>query len=264
MSQVTDKYVDPIERAKANAIAEYSTKKISTVPTEIIDLPSAGRFYPKNHPLRSGKVEMRYMTAYDEDILTTPSYITNNVTIDKLIQELIVAPEFNYTELLNCDKDALVLAARILSYGKNYNVVIDTPSNKQIKATIDLSKIQLKQSLIPADEHGYCTYISKQYNIKFKFLTIQEQKDVQKTEKPGFEFLCKSIISINGETNTEKLREILRYEILNTDSRELRQYIIDNLPTMDLTQEFTDDQGGIFSAGFPIRPDFFYPDIKLS
>jgi hypothetical protein len=86
MARVTEKYApDPIEQAKAQALAEYSAKKISSVPTEIVDLPSEGRFYPKDHPLRNGKIEMRYMTAYDEDILTNASYIRNKVAIDRLL-----------------------------------------------------------------------------------------------------------------------------------------------------------------------------------
>ena len=68
-------------------------------PTEMVDLPSKGLFYPENHPLASGKVEMKYMTAKEEDILTNKSYIEKGIVIDKLLQSLLVT-QFEYNDLL--------------------------------------------------------------------------------------------------------------------------------------------------------------------
>ena len=261
--KVTDKYNDPIESAKAQAIAQYSAKKTSSVPTEIVDLPSEGRFYPKGHPLRSGKIEMRYMTAYDEDILTNASYIRNGVVIDRLLQELITTSNISYDDILNCDRDALIIAARILSYGKIYDVSITSPNDSKLslKRSIDLSKLDLKKSLLPADENGLCEYKSDKYIIKFKFLTIKEQQVVMSSTKPLFEFLIQSIVSINGETNIEKNKEYLQYNMLAIDSKIVRKYITDNMPTMDLICTFEDEVGGVFTAGFQAGSDFFYPEF---
>jgi hypothetical protein len=261
MARVTEKYAsDPIEQAKAQALAEYSAKKTSSVPTEIVDLPSEGRFYPKDHPLRSGKIEMRYMTAYDEDILTNASYIRNGVAIDRLLDELIVTPGVKFGDILNCDKDAMIIAARILSYGKDYDALITTPSDKQLKVTIDLSKLDLKTTLLESNANGVCSYTDDQYKIQFKFLTIQEQSNVMKSEKPMFEFLVNSIVSLNDETNREKIKEYLQYNMLAMHSKKIRKYITDNLPSIDLTYEFEDEDGGVFRRGFPIGSNFFYPE----
>jgi hypothetical protein len=261
MARVTEKYAsDPIAQAKAQALAEYSAKKTSSVPTEIVDLPSEGRFYPKDHPLRSGKIEMRYMTAYDEDILTNASYIRNGVAIDKLLQELNVTPGVKFEDILNCDKDAMIIAARILSYGKMYKAKITTPSEKEIEFSIDLTKLDLKKSLLQADANGLCTYKDDQYEIQFKFLTIQEQAKIMTTDKPLFQFLIESIISLNGEMNREKIKEYLQYNMLAVHSKKIRKYITDNLPAMDLKYEFEDEDGGVFRRGFPVGSDFFYPE----
>jgi hypothetical protein len=88
-------------------------------PTEIIELPSKGLVYPKGNPLSSGKVEMKYMTAKEEDILTNQSYIQEGTVLDKLLQSLIIS-KINYNDLIVGDKNALLVASRILGYGKDY------------------------------------------------------------------------------------------------------------------------------------------------
>lgn len=256
--KVTDKYNDPIEAAKAQAISEYSAKKTSLVPSEIVDLPSEGKFYPSNHPLRSGKIEMRYMTAFDEDILTNTSYIQNGIAIDKLLESLVITPNVKFHDILNCDKDAMIIAARILSYGKMYNVIVKTPSDNEIKQTVDLSKLNIVKSTLTPNSEGIITYQTDTVDIKFKLLTILQQKQVLSSTQPLFEFLVQSIVSINNETNKEKIKEFLQYNLLARDSREFRKYVIDNLPSIDLTCEFQDEDGGVFTAGFQVGPDIFY------
>ena len=89
------------------------------IPTEMVELPSQGVFYPEGHPLRKGTVEMKYMTAKEEDILTNQNYINKGIVIDKLLQALI-QDEFDFNDLLIGDKNGLMVAARVLSYGKDY------------------------------------------------------------------------------------------------------------------------------------------------
>ena len=109
-----------------------------TLPTEVIELPSKGLIYPKDNPLSSGKVEMKYMTAKEEDILTNQSYIQKGIVIDKLLQSLIVS-KINYSDLIVGDKNAIMVAARILGYGKEYEF---TSGGEQYN--IDLSTIENK------------------------------------------------------------------------------------------------------------------------
>ena len=88
-------------------------------PTEIVDLPSKGLIYPKDNPLSSGKIEMKYMTAREEDILTNQNYISKGIVLDKLLESLIVS-KVNYNDIIVGDKNALLIASRVLGYGKDY------------------------------------------------------------------------------------------------------------------------------------------------
>ena len=88
-------------------------------PTEMVTLPSKGLLYPEESPLKKGEIEMKYMTAREEDILTNQNLIENGTVIDKLLQSLIITP-INYNDLLIGDKNAVLVAARILGYGKDY------------------------------------------------------------------------------------------------------------------------------------------------
>ena len=109
------------------------------LPTEIVKLPSKGLLYPSDNPLSSGEVEMKYMTAKEEDILTNTSYIENGTVLDKLFQSLIIS-KINYNDLLIGDKNAIMVASRILGYGKDYNF---TYNGKE--ETIDLTQLQDKE-----------------------------------------------------------------------------------------------------------------------
>ena len=93
------------------------TKKEQQFPTEIIDLPSQGKVYPKDSPLTTGKLEIKYMTTKEEDILTSQNLIKKGVVIETLLSSLIVTPDVNVGDLVLGDKNAVMIAARILAYG---------------------------------------------------------------------------------------------------------------------------------------------------
>ena len=84
-----------------------------SIPTELVDLPSEGRFYPSGHPLHNEKhVEIRYMTAKDEDILTSPSFLSKGVAIDKFISNILVNKNIDQDSLLDADRNAIMIASR--------------------------------------------------------------------------------------------------------------------------------------------------------
>ena len=114
-------------------------------PTEIIDLPSKGHFYPEDNPLSSGKIEMRYMTARDEDILTSANLIQQGKALDKLLQSLIVDKKIDYNDILVGDKNAVLVGARVLAYGKNYDFSFVDGYGEQVKGIADLTKLTLPE-----------------------------------------------------------------------------------------------------------------------
>ena len=115
-------------------------------PTEIIDLPSKGLVYSKESPLHEGKLELKYMTTREEDILMSQNLIKKGVVIDKLLDSLIVTKNVKQADLILGDKNAVLVAARILAYGPEYSVEVTNPNDleQKIQHTFDLSKCPFK------------------------------------------------------------------------------------------------------------------------
>jgi hypothetical protein len=234
------------------------------IPTEIIELPSKGLLYPEENPLSSGKIEMKYMTAKEEDILTNQSYIQKGTVLDKLLQALIVS-KINYNDLVTGDKNAIMVAARILGYGKDYTFNYDGTEH-----TVDLSKIDNKpfeHANKGVNEFNY-TLPSTNTNITYKILTHGDEQKIQAeldglkkinpNSSPELSTRLKYIItSINGDRETKTIREFVDNHLLARDSRELRKHIKDNQPDIDLT--FTTENGN--PTDIPVGVRFFWPDF---
>jgi hypothetical protein len=247
-------------------------------PTEIVDLPSKGLLYPEGNPLRSGKVEMKYMTAKEEDILTTQSYIKQGVVLDKLFQSLIVGnglgERINYNDLLVCDKNAIMIAARVLGYGKDYEVEIETPSGNKQKETIDLtqfSELPLDESLYVNGNRFVFELPHSKRNIIVKCLTHKDMQDIE-AEIRGMKKIANgvdttlstrtfySIVSVDGNEKREFIRNFINNEMLAIDSRALRAYIKQITPDLDLNLDLIDRESGEpFRITLPIGVDFFWP-----
>jgi hypothetical protein len=269
------------EELKMAAIAQYTNSapeaKTSTFPTEIVELPSRGLLYPDGHALRSGKIEMKYMTAKEEDILTNQSYIKQGVVLDKLFQSLIVTP-VDYDDLLIGDKNAIMVAARILGYGKDYETEVVTPSGNNQKITVDLTKLsdkEIDESLYTAGKTTFdfqlpaskrtvtvqlvTTRIQKKIDAELKGLAKLKQQDSTLTT-----MLKHVIVALDGETEQSKIRRFVDSELLAIDSRAIRQYIKTITPDIDLSYEFTDEEDGEpFRRSITIGLDFFWPDANL-
>ena len=102
-------------------------------PTEVIDLPSLGKVYPKDSPLSDGKIELKYMTAKEEDILTSQNLIKKGVVITKLLDSLILTEGVKCDDLVLGDKNAVMVAARILAYGPEYTCQVVNPNTNETK-----------------------------------------------------------------------------------------------------------------------------------
>ena len=202
MAKVNDEYPGkPISDQKLKQLATdqfekgltKSTEATDTIietydfPTEIVELPSKGKLYPAGHPLKSGTIEMKYMSAKEEDILTNQSFIKSGVVLDKLFKSLIVT-KVDYNELLVCDKNAIMLAARILGYGKEYECKITNPeTGNEVSTTIDLTELKDKEidwSLIKdgVNEFELVLPVSKR-KVKLKLLTQSDQNKIDKETK---------------------------------------------------------------------------------
>jgi hypothetical protein len=237
------------------------------LPTETIELPSKGLLYPKDNPLSSGTVEMKYMTAREEDILTNQSYIQNGTVLDKLLKSLIVS-KINYDDLLIGDKNAIMVAARVLGYGKDYKFIY-----RGEEETVDLTQIEnspLHEEVQKAKSNEFSLTLPGSGNIvTFKLMTHADEKKIEQ-ELKGLSKINKDnsstvttrlkhqILSVNGETEKPKIREFIDNYLLAQDSRALREKIKQLSPDVDLT--FFPESGDK-RVDIPIGLKFFWPDL---
>jgi hypothetical protein len=269
------------EQLKAIATAQYETQassetKVHDFPTEIVELPSKGKFYPEGHPLSKGTIEMKYMTAKEEDILTNQSYIKSGKVLDKLFKALIITP-CNYNDLLLGDKNAIMIAARVLGYGKDYTVHIQSPSGQKIDKIIDLTKLEEKQidweQFDKGDPFLFELPISKR-KVRIRHMTQglearveQEQKGLKRLKKPDATLTTRYkqfITEIDGETDNSTIRKFVDNELLAVDSRALRKHLVSITPDINLKLEEIDPEtGDPFSFNFTIGLDFFWPDAEI-
>ena len=247
-------------------------------PTEQIDLPSKGLLYPESSLLSKGSVEMKYMTAKEEDILSNANFIRQGIVIDKLLQSMIITP-IDYNELLNGDKNAILVAARILGYGKDYEFIYPNPNTSiDEKATIDLSLIDTKpldESLYTKgkNEFDFVLPFSK-VKVTFKLLTHGDEnridKEIEGLKKVNPQSVTSVttrlkhlILAVNGDRDMSTIREFVD-NMLARDVKALREYINTVTPDLDLKVTVTTASGNVVEGvDLPISSNFFWPDAGL-
>ena len=238
-------------------------------PTEMVTLPSKGLLYPEGNPLKKGEIEMKYMTAREEDILTNQNLIKNGTVIDKLLQALIVTP-INFNDLLTGDKNAILIAARILGYGSDYEFEYKSETIK-----IDLTEVNdkpLNESLITEGKNEFSFELpASKVAITFKLLTHGDENNIE-NEIKGLKKINKQssadlstrvkhlITSINGDYEKKTIREFVDTKLLARDSRALRKYVSGVQPDVDLSYDYEDDDGNVKNIPIPIGINFFWPD----
>jgi|TARA_Y100000034_G_scaffold134355_1_gene202542 hypothetical protein len=249
-------------------------------PTEEIDLPSKGYFYPKDNPLASGKVEIKYMTAREEDILTSQNLIQKGIVIDKLLEALIVTEGVTLNDVLIGDKNSIMVASRVLAYGKDYPITfIDSSSGRKREETVDLTKlddkrVDFKKFTRGLNEHDFELPVSKR-KVTFKFLTQSDERNINGDLKAMKKFtkesgidpeittrLKTSIIALDGSRETKVINEFIDNEFLSVDSFAYRSYLTSITPDIDLTVMVELDDGEVEEVAVPVTARFFWPSSR--
>jgi hypothetical protein len=239
-------------------------------PTEMVELPSKGLVYDKDNPLSSGKIEMKYMTAKEEDILTNQNYINKGTVIDELLKSLIVS-DINYNDLIVGDKNAIMVAARILGYGKDYTFTYNGEEH-----TVDLSQLDNKEIDIERFSKG-----KNEFNFQlptsgtlltYKLLTHGDDKKID-AEVRGLKKLNKNaspelstrlkfmITAVDGDVEKMTIRSFVDNYFLARDSRAFREHIKQTQPDVNLTFEYEGPDGDVKDIDIPIGLTFFWPDL---
>lgn len=249
-----------------------------TVPTEMVDLPSQGLVYEKENELSSGKVEMKYMTAKEEDILTNMNLLRKGTAIEEALKSLIKS-KINYEDLLIGDRNGLMIAARILGYGKDYTFKYKNPSTGEEESiTIDLQDLKYKELDLEIfnnkNEFEFVLPFSKN-TVTFKLLSVADDKKIDEEIKGlkkalGSEVgllstrLKHQILSVNGDYSTKSVRDFVdQGYLLAKDSIELRKYIAKITPDIDTKISFTLNDGSEVEIDMPMSADFFFPGSGL-
>jgi hypothetical protein len=237
---------------------------------DVIPLPSNGLFY-KN---KKKSVKVAYLTASDENILVSPNLLESNKVIDVLLQRKIIEQDFKAADMLDGDRLAVLFFLRATGYGEEYPVtLIDPKTGKDFEYTFNLSEIKPKEITLAVDDSGEALYTLKNgsHSFKFSYLTAKEEDelkriDEEKMRKLGSNAiselltarLCKQVKEIDGNRDRGFIDKFIN-EMRPMFSNELRKYIMDNEPGLDLEKEVKAPSGTFFRSEIPITPQFFWP-----
>ena len=242
-------------------------------PTEMVELPSKGYFYADGHPLSSGKVEVKYMTAKEEDILTSQNLIQQGIVLDKLLESLVVDKSIKLDDMLIGDKNALMVAARILGYGKEYEFNYDG-----VEQSVDLSILEPVEMDFDKFTKGQNEFNFKLPNsereITFKLLTSGDEKNISAETKAkekiskeqSFELttrLKNMILSVDGNSEKAYINNFVDNEFLSRDSLAFREYLTSVTPDVNMTTKVKNSAGKETEVVIPVTLRFFWPSAGV-
>mgnify|MGYP003113861970 FL=1 len=239
--------------------------------SEVIDLPSLGKVYPKSSPISNGKIEIKYMTAREEDILTSQNLIKKGLVIDKLLDSLIITEGVKCDDLVLGDKNAVMVAARVLAYGPEYECEIENPNTgKTFSHVFNLADCPFKKLPDDINDNKFEMELPvSKAKVGFKLITGKEEKlieaELKGIKKTGVQVspelttrLKHTITSVNGDGDRGVINQFVQ-NMLSRDSLELRKYINNISPDIELVQEI-ELEGDTVKVDIPMTVNFFWPN----
>jgi len=243
-------------------------------PTEVISLPSQGKCYPEGNPLSSGQIEIKYMTAKEEEILASQNLIRKGVVLDKLFESIIVDKSINVDDILIGDKNAIMLATRILGYGPQYKIQIEGELGEKNEISVDLGKVQTKEiDFDKLNRENKYTFTTKSGTVlEYKLLSHGDEKKIDADVK-ALERLTKGgtsselttryrfmIISVDGKDDTKSITDFINNRFLTIDTRSFREEVRKIQPDINMEFEYEDPQTGEMEVRpIPMGVGFFWP-----
>lgn len=245
---------------------------------DVIELPSRGKLYNGTTLEGRREIEIYYLTAKDEDILTSPNLVQSGKMIDYLMKSVLKDKTINPDDLLLGDRNMILVWLRSTGYGEDYPVIIKCKEcGETFNHTFDLSKMNPIYLEIDPDENNHFTHTlpASKKIVKFRLLTCGDETaimDSNETKKKkmnqiidstGSLRLMKTIVSIDGSSDPIYLKSFIE-NMSAKDSRSLREYINSIEPGIDMKQEVTCLHCGNKEYEVAqIRPNFFWPDYGV-
>ena len=265
----------PIEKLSESDSFSFVT------PTEFVDLPSKGKFYPEGHPLNGAEsVEIRYMTAKDEDILTSQTLLKKGIAIERLLQNIIVDKSIRIDELLVGDKNALIVATRITGYGEDYDINITCPvCNASNPHTVNLSELKTSYvdddlltefNIDKTDNNTFVITLPKsKVNVEVRLLNGRDERQLMvKSEHRKKHKLLEAvltdqfksfIVSVNGNDQEKTVSSFID-NMPAYDSRYLRNIYTNITPNIEMQEYFSClECGNTTEVDVPFTVQFFWP-----
>ena len=248
------------------------SEKTYDFPTEVLDLPSQGKVYPLDNPLSSGRITIKYMTAKEEDILSNQNLIRKGVVLDKLFESIVV-DNVNIDDIVIGDKNAIVLATRLLGYGAQYPMKFySSKLGDTLETIVDLSKVQTKEVDFSIfnnkNEFEFTTPIGKN-KLVFKLLTHGDEnlieKDIAALEKfnkdGSFEITTRLRYMIKSVDDNSDLGHITKYisGMLARDSKAFRNHVKEIQPDMNMNYTYIHEDGEEEVVPITMGVNFFWP-----
>ena len=245
-------------------------------PTEVLSLPSKGLLYPEDSPLRSGTIDVKYMTAKEEDILTSTNLIQQGKVIERLLESVVANPQVKMDDMLIGDKNALMVGTRILGYGKDYPcTIVDPDTNEKVEINIDLTTLEHKKIDEKIYKNGNLFSFelpNSKRVVEFKLLTQNDENKISENLK-DYEKLTKLtgvdktlttrlkyvIQSVDGEKDQNKIDNFVDNEFLALDAKAFRKYRESIEPDIILKYDYVSQTGGNHKIDIPLGIDFFWP-----
>lgn len=243
-------------------------------PTEVIQLPSEGKGYPESSPLAKGTIEIKYMTAKEEEILTSQNLIKKGIVLNKLFESIIVDKDVNINDILLGDKNAVMLATRILGYGPTYSIEITNDDGEKEQLNVDLSKVQTKDidlSQLRRDNR-YSFKTPSGSNIVFKLLTHGDEQKIEEDIKALSKFNKGGVSAelttryrymiqeVDGKSDTKSIVDFINNRFLARDTKAFREYIKSISPDIKMEFEYENPETGEKEVRpIPMGVGFFWP-----
>ena len=248
------------------------------VPTEFVELPSEGRYYPEGHPLcGETSLEIKQMTAKEEDMLTSRTLLKKGVALDRVLASVITNKSIDPDSLLIGDRNAIIVATRVSGYGNIYSTNVNCPScGTAQEYSFDLNDADIYAGVdteldITDNNDGTFNVVLPRTGITatFRLLNGYDEKKIssgaeldkkQKVERNVTRQLSSMLVAANGDSSAQAINYLVE-NLPSVDSRHLRMAYRQTAPNVDLTQHFECSAcGHEQDMEVPLSADFFWPD----
>jgi hypothetical protein len=243
-----------------------------TIAYDVVTLPSGGIYYEN----KKKSVKVAYLTATDENILSSPNLVATNGVIDELIKRKILDRDIQGDDLIEEDRQAILIFLRNTAWGSEYNVsAIDPKTDKEFPFKVDLSVLKTKEFKLVEDSNGEFPYHFEKsnVNITFKFLTRKQEKELKELidswtdetlgvpprSSKRLEMMIKSVAGSRDQMNIHNLIERLPIK----DAQDFKKFVNENKPGLDLTQNVKTPSGDIIQVNIGFGVEFFRPFYGL-